>query len=248
MLYFCLFALVAAATAAPSSRIVNGETVTSTAVAPWQVSLQKSGSHFCGGSIIAAGFVMSACHCKQNFGADVAMGTVDYTNAKFTVRGSFTCHPQYSTFPATDYDYSIVTLASNVDLNDVDISAIAIANKEYPAGTIAQITGWGKTHGNINQIPTQLQVATTPLMSQDDCKAIWGNLRITDRMQCVGGTGENSGCQGDSGGPLAYQDPADGVWYLIGNTSWGSSNCQVDMPAIWSKNVIVYDWIQSFLA
>merc|ERR1711955_103352 len=184
---------------------------------------------------------------KQTLGADVAMGTVDYTDPKIKVRGTFTCHPQYSTFPATDYDYSIVTLASNVDLNDVDISTIAIANKEYPAGTIAQITGWGKTHGNINQIPTQLQVATTPLMSQDDCKAVWGNLRITDRMQCVGGTGENSGCQGDSGGPLAYQDPADGVWYLIGNTSWGSSNCQVDMPAIWSKNVIVYDWIQSFL-
>jgi len=247
MLYFCLFALVAAATAAPSSRIVNGEAATSTAVAPWQVSLQKSGSHFCGGSIISAGFVMSACHCKQNFGADVVMGTVDYTQPKYNVRGTFTCHPQYSTFPATDYDYSIVTLASNVDLNDADVSAIAIANKEYPAGTIAQITGWGKTHGNINQIPTQLQVATTPLMSQDDCKAIWGNLRITDRMQCVGGTGENSGCQGDSGGPLAYQDPADGVWYLIGNTSWGSSNCQTSMPAIWSKNVIVYDWIQSFL-
>merc|ERR1712136_715209 len=33
---------------------------------------------------------------------------------------------------------------------------------------------------------TKSQVATTPLMSQDDCKAIWGNLRITDRMQCVG--------------------------------------------------------------
>merc|ERR1712135_273116 len=92
MLYFCLFALVAAATAAPSSRIVNGEAATSTAVAPWQVSLQRSGSHFCGGSIISAGFVMSACHCN----------------------------PQYSTFPATDYDYSIVTLASNVDLNDAD--------------------------------------------------------------------------------------------------------------------------------
>merc|ERR1712212_1117613 len=117
MLYFCLFALVAAATAAPSSRIVNGDTVTSTAVAPWQVSLQKSGSHYCGGSLIAAGFVMSACHCKQNFGTDVAMGTVDYTDPKIIVRGSFTCHPQYSTSPSTDYDYSIVTLETNVDLS-----------------------------------------------------------------------------------------------------------------------------------
>ena len=50
------------------------------------------------------------------------MGTVDYTQPKFTVRGTFTCHPEYSTFPATDYDYSIVTLASNVDLNDADVS------------------------------------------------------------------------------------------------------------------------------
>merc|ERR1712121_32173 len=146
MLYFCLFALFAAATAAPSSRIVNGETATSTAVAPWQVSLQKSGSHFCGGSLIAAGFVMFACHCKQTFGADVIMGTVDWTDPKISVRGTFTCHPQYSTSPSTDYDYSIVTLASNVNVNDVDIATIAIADKDYPAGTVAQITGWGKTH------------------------------------------------------------------------------------------------------
>ena len=52
------------------------------------------------------------------------MGTVDYTDPKIKVRGTFTCHPQYSTFPATDYDYSIVTLASNVNLNDVDVSFI----------------------------------------------------------------------------------------------------------------------------
>merc|ERR1711909_36057 len=124
MLYVTLFALVAAAAAAPSSRIVNGQDAVSTAVAPWQVSLQKSGSHFCGGSVIAAGFVMSACHCKQTFGADVAMGTTDYTDPKVLIRGTFTCHPQYSTSPSTDYDYSIVTLASNVDLSDNDISAL----------------------------------------------------------------------------------------------------------------------------
>merc|ERR1712243_111068 len=100
MLYVALFALVSLASA--SDRIINGVDVESTSVAPWQVSLQHSGSHFCGGSLIAAGYVMSACHCKKTFGADVAMGTVDYTDAKFTVRGSFTCHPQYSTFPATD--------------------------------------------------------------------------------------------------------------------------------------------------
>merc|ERR1712135_58712 len=74
--------------------------------------------------VISAGFVMSACHCSQSRAIDVVMGTVDYTKPKFNIKGTFTCHPQYSTFPATDYDYSIVTLASNVDLNDADVSAI----------------------------------------------------------------------------------------------------------------------------
>merc|ERR1712002_1215694 len=97
-----------------------------------------------------------------------------------------------------DYDYSVITLDDTV-AEDNDIQYIEIANKEYPAGTDAQITGWGKT-GAISMIPHTLQVATTQLVSQEEC---------------AGGRGVNSGCNGDSGGPLAVQD--GGKWYLVGN-------------------------------
>ena len=47
-------------------RIINGADAPSTAIAPYQVSLQQSGSHFCGGTVISTTHVMSAGHCKIN--------------------------------------------------------------------------------------------------------------------------------------------------------------------------------------
>merc|ERR1712168_1333084 len=119
MLYVALFALLSLASA--SDRIINGVAVTSTSTAPWQVSLQKGGSHFCGGSLIAAGFVMSACHCKQNLGATAVMGTIYTNQPKISVKGQFTCHPDWNS-NKMDYDYSILTLASEVDVTDPDIA------------------------------------------------------------------------------------------------------------------------------
>jgi len=245
MLYFflSLIALTAALPSRPipttqSNRIVNGEDVADTSVAPWQVSLQRFGSHFCGGSLIGPHHVMSACHC--NVGTPtVVMGTIDYTAPKVATKGRFQCHPNYDE-NVIDYDYSVITLDDHVD-EDSDIQFIELATKEYPAGTAAQITGWGKTAA-ISMIPKIMQVAQTVLVSQNECASIWGTeIPITSRMQCAGGQGINSGCQGDSGGPLAVND--NGTWKLVGNTSWGSSTCKVSMPSAWSKNSEVHSWI-----
>jgi len=244
MLYAALFALLSVASA--SDRIINGVAVTDTSVAPWQVSLQKQGSHFCGGSLIAAGYVMSACHCKQNV-ATVVMGTVDTTKPKFSVLGQFTCHPDWNS-NMMDYDYSIITLASEVDVTDPDLAVIPIATKEYPGGIDAVITGWGMVNSHVHQLPTQLQLAETNLVDIEECRAYWGARRITDRMQCIGGNGINSGCMGDSGGPLVVTDPDDGITYLVGNTSFGTSDCSTNAPGMWSKNVVVKDWIEGIIS
>merc|ERR1712136_355506 len=152
--------------------IINGVDVTSTSTAPWQVSLQKQGSHFCGGSLIASGFVMSACHCRQSRGATAVMGTIYTNQPKISIFGQFTCHPQWNS-NMMDYDYSIATLSSEVDVTDPDVAIIPIAAKEYPGGMDAIITGWGMTNPNINRLPTQLQLAETNLVSAEDCKAYW---------------------------------------------------------------------------
>merc|ERR1712002_310159 len=65
-------------------------------------------------------------------------------------KGTFMCHPSYST-RSNDYDYAHVSLTTGIN-EDSDISYIAVASKEYAAGTSAQITGWGLTNANNNAV------------------------------------------------------------------------------------------------
>merc|ERR1712141_342848 len=43
--------------------IINGEDVDYPGKYPWQISLQKYGSHICGGSIVSKDWIMTAGHC-----------------------------------------------------------------------------------------------------------------------------------------------------------------------------------------
>ena len=49
------------------------------------------------------------------------MGTIYTNQPKYQVHGMFTCHPDWNS-NKMDYDYSILTLNSEVDVNDADVS------------------------------------------------------------------------------------------------------------------------------
>lgn len=48
----------------PDHRIVGGEDV-DISTCGWQISLQRSGRHFCGGSIISNNWILTASHCVE---------------------------------------------------------------------------------------------------------------------------------------------------------------------------------------
>jgi len=64
-----------------------------------------------------------------------------------------------------------------------------------------------------------------PVLTDARCEERFdgGNNMIDPPTQvCAGEEGENKDtCQGDSGGPLVVKNSGDGLWYVIGATSWG---------------------------
>ncbi|KFZ52474.1 Chymotrypsin-like protease CTRL-1, partial [Podiceps cristatus] len=121
---------------------------------------------------------------------------------------------------------------------------LAPTNLALPTNLQCVTTGWGGTSTGSQALAARLQQVTLLLISLSQCMQYWGN-RISSSMLCAGGVGTSS-CQGDSGGPLVYQN--GNVWTLIGMVSWGNSNCNVCMPAIYTHVSHFRNWIDYVVA
>merc|ERR1712136_137395 len=109
----------------------------------------------------------------------------------------------------------------------------------------------GKDQGNWNRkqhTPNHPPMGRTPNPFRSNLQISLGRSSITPQSICVGSSSAGTGaCNGDSGGPMVQTD-ANGVTWLIGNTSWGASSCDASSyPTIYSKNSAVADWIQQQL-
>ncbi|XP_026712689.1 chymotrypsin-like protease CTRL-1 isoform X1 [Athene cunicularia] len=232
-----------------SERIVNGQNAVPGSW-PWQVSLQtRSGSHFCGGSLINENWVVTAAHCNFNpYSHVVVLGeynlnyNTETTQVKTVSRAITNPNWNPNTFNS---DITLLRLSSPAQLGP-SVSPVCLppANLVLPNNLQCVTTGWGRTNPNSQALATRLQQVTLPLISSSQCMQYWGN-RITNSMLCAGGVGASS-CQGDSGGPLVYQN--GNVWTLIGIVSFGNSNCNVRTPAIYTRVSLFRNWIDYIVA
>ena len=97
-------------------RIVGGKDYTINQV-PWQVSIQLSGSHFCGGTLINSKTVVTAAHCCVN---QIANQIQIRANSAISNKGGVTskiakiiAHPSYDK-DTTDNDICILKLSTAI--------------------------------------------------------------------------------------------------------------------------------------
>ncbi|XP_031752400.1 transmembrane protease serine 2 [Xenopus tropicalis] len=231
------------------SRIVGGSSA-SIGDWPWQVNLQYDDTNLCGGSVIAANWIVTAAHCVQGdtsspslwkaFIGKIKMPSY-YDSSAYSV-DRIIVHPDYSS-QTNSNDIALMKLKTSIAFSSIS-RPVCLPNygMQWEEGQPCYISGWGTTSqkGSISSV---LKYAMVPLISPTTCnQTIMYNGAITSSMICAGyPKGGVDSCQGDSGGPLVTK--TNSLWWLVGDTSWGDGCANVYRPGVYGNMTVFLQWI-----
>jgi len=194
----------------PASAVVGGEQAASgqfpsTVEITYQTLAGKK--HGCGGVLRDSNTVVTTAGCVDGHTANelfVHLGGTDRTKLDQQLGVSVVLkHPQYD--PATGRsNIALLKLATRAVLSDTVKSAPFVAPEfDDPApGTRVQFAGWGKTHAEDTNLPTQLQYADVPVIGRAACNTAYGAGSITNGMFCTKAQLPKFACDGDAGSPV----------------------------------------------
>uniref|UniRef100_A0A8C4SKX4 Transmembrane protease serine 4-like n=1 Tax=Erpetoichthys calabaricus TaxID=27687 RepID=A0A8C4SKX4_ERPCA len=218
---------------------------------PWQVSLQFSGDHTCGGSIINPRWIMAAAHCfpkeyhMVSRWAVVPGITKQSSSGAVSVDKIFT-NGQYSTL-TSDFDLALLRLQNPLTLTEaIRPVCLPYSDLALKPNDSLWVTGWGYMKENAGVLATVLQQARIQYVDRSVCNLpdIYDGY-ITPRMICAGSLqGKVDSWQGDSGGPLVYLAEQ---WTQVGVVSWGSGCAEKLHPGVYSNVPAFLDWIYNVM-
>jgi secreted trypsin-like serine protease len=212
----------------------------------WLASLQDGGSHFCGGTLVAPSWVVTAAHCVESSApSQVVLGITNLGSSNAGVKRTVKRvikHEQYNS-RTNKFDFALLELSSPVTTIE-PLALVDNAAQEAP-GSSPGVAGWGTTSSGGSSVSQVLREVTVPIQSYATCTAsgAYEKSEVFDDLNiCAGLTqGGKDSCQGDSGGPLYSQ--AGGVKRLIGVVSWGYGCAAPKKYGIYTRVSALKSWV-----
>lgn len=220
---------------------------------PWQVSLMVSWiadpyrAHFCGGSIVAENWVLTAAHCVDGLSSSsvivnagvVALNKVGFRrNVKRVL-----VHKDYVS-ASKGRDIALLELYRPIPTGP-RTSTVSLMSPEIDARDLVKdvkvtATGWGHTQeaGNIS---LHLNYVEVPYVERKRCNyGVSYGGEIKDDMICAGtAAGGQDTCQGDSGGPLTLGGVQAGI------VSWGEGCARPNKFGVYTRVSKFTKWVDA---
>ena len=248
----------------PDLKIIGG-TPSATNRYPYLASLTYSGSHLCGGSLVAKDMILTAAHCA-GYTSEIELGRYDKMqpfdnnmHEKIAVAYEIK-HPGWKP-PGVDQDFMLLKLVRPSEKFPL-VTLNTDPNLPSIPGEQLTLMGWGDTNidpdiSSPSMVLLEIQLEYIP---NDTCRAKQGTVdgtsnvvdysqRLTDNMMCAmdedGGRGDlivdEDTCVGDSGGPMILPGSPD---KQVGIVSWGIGCASPIFPGVYSRISSQYEWIR----
>lgn len=234
-----------------AGKIVGG-TDASIATYPWQVALMDSSFfQFCGGTIVGAGWVLTANHCVDGMtSSQLRVGAGSSKLSTIRTTGQLRSVSQIIRFagytsPERGKDAALLKLSTPLDLSGPNAKAIGLVSAAdasagaTAAGAAVTVTGWGTLSSGSNSSPDGLRQVTVNVIAQSTLQSQYGSTITADQLGAAA-SGKDS-CQGDSGGPLVAT--VGGVKKLAGIVSWGNGCADSRYAGVYGRVSSFESWI-----
>lgn len=224
----------------PSSAIVGGRSAKDGEFR-FMASIQSKGSsgsdgHFCGGSVIAKRWVLTAAHCMEGERPRNIQVAVGRTDLEDTGKGQtlavekILVHPKWT----TEGTYDAALIKTKADMRVPTIALVPRDNNVLEQdGARVRATGWGTEFFGAPIIPSRMKTVALQTVADANCTTNETQGFNGPTEICAEALGGDT-CQGDSGGPL-FGTLASGRRVQIGIVSYGLGCATPGFPGVYGE-------------